>query len=447
MVTIYNPSYQQQNWQQSLVMVAIGMFATLMNTYGAKKLPLLEHIMLVVQVGGFVCIITTLWVFSPMAPASEVFTSFSNFGGWPDIGTACFVGSITATASFAGSDAAVHMAEETEDASRAVPRMIMLTIAVNGLMAFIFIITYVSVLSGWTSQSHMWWYLMLGREKMLRESAQYTAMIGMRLNLADDVSVLLHHRHRSGDRLGVAVSVHRCEFLRMLEFRSPGWHNVLSAGVPRINREQRRHSLHDDDPTHPEHLRMSQCTRRRFSPGLGTRPRPSPTLFALVPQGKLCGSLRLLVVLLTSLQIAVIGTPVPINSILFSLSVLVIIALINIGSTAALNTIVALLTGATSFSYALSIACILFKRLRGEPLPPARFSLGKFGLAINAFATCYVVVSATASFFPVTVPTDAANMNWSSAMFGGVLVIACVDYLVRGRKHYIEPRKHLNKVW
>jgi len=36
------------------------------------------------------------------------------------------------------------MAEETEDASKAVPRMIMLTIAVNGVMAFIFIITYVS---------------------------------------------------------------------------------------------------------------------------------------------------------------------------------------------------------------------------------------------------------------------------------------------------------------
>jgi amino acid transporter len=125
---------------------------------------------------------------------------------------------------------------------------------------------------------------------------------------------------------------------------------------------------------------------------------------------------------------------------------LVVIALINIGSTAALNTIVALLTGATSFSYALSIACILAKRLRREPLPPARFSLGKFGTAINAFAALYVVVSAVASFFPVTVPTDAANMNWSSAMFGGVAVIACVDYLVRGRRHYIEPRKHVNKV-
>lgn len=141
-----------------------------------------------------------------------------------------------------------------------------------------------------------------------------------------------------------------------------------------------------------------------------------------------------------------IGTPVPINSILFSLSITIIIALINIGSSAALNTIVALLTGATSFSYALSIACILAKRLRKEPLPPARFSLGRCGTAVNAFATVYVIVSAAASFFPVTVPTDAENMNWSSVMFGGVLIIACVDYVVRGRKHYTEPRKHLNKI-
>ena len=141
-----------------------------------------------------------------------------------------------------------------------------------------------------------------------------------------------------------------------------------------------------------------------------------------------------------------IGTPVPINSILFSLSITIIIALINIGSSAALNTIVALLTGATSFSYALSIACILAKRLRKEPLPPARFSLGRYAIAINAFATVYVIVSAVTSFFPVTVPTDAENMNWSSVMFGGVLIIACVNYAVRGRKHYTEPRTHLHKI-
>ena len=180
MVTIYKPSYQQQNWQQSLVMVAIGMFATLMNTYGAKKLPMLEYIMLVVQLVGFICIITALWALpSPKAPASEVFMSFSNFGGWPNIGTACFVGSITATASFAGSDAAAHMAEEVEDASRAVPRMIMLTIAVNGLMAFVFIITYVSTRS---------------TDDLVE---------------ADLASlVLLHHRYRGCSLVGVAFPIY-----------------------------------------------------------------------------------------------------------------------------------------------------------------------------------------------------------------------------------------------
>lgn len=35
------------------------------------------------------------------------------------------------------------MSEETEDASKTVPRMILLTIALNGLAGFVFIITYV----------------------------------------------------------------------------------------------------------------------------------------------------------------------------------------------------------------------------------------------------------------------------------------------------------------
>lgn len=191
MITIYHPSYQQQNWQQSLVMIAVAVVATLMNTYGAKKLPILEGIVLVVQVVGFFSIIIPLWVLSPKAPASEVFGSFSNYGGWSSIGAACFVGSITATASFAGSDAAAHMVEETEDASKAVPRMIMLTIAVNGLMAFIFIITYVS-------------------SNLKFESR-------LLLSSADKSTVLLHHESRSGSRVRVALPIHRRKTLRTVQ--------------------------------------------------------------------------------------------------------------------------------------------------------------------------------------------------------------------------------------
>lgn len=144
MVSIYHPGYAMQNWHQTLVMIAIACLATFINTYGARRLPILEGIVLVVHIFGFFCVIIPLWVLAPKASATDVFGSFTNFGGWPSIGTACYVGSITATGSFAGSDAAAHLSEECRDASKAVPRMMVGTVLLNGVMGLVFIITYVS---------------------------------------------------------------------------------------------------------------------------------------------------------------------------------------------------------------------------------------------------------------------------------------------------------------
>lgn len=144
-------------------------------------------------------------------------------------------------------------------------------------------------------------------------------------------------------------------------------------------------------------------------------------------------------------RVTTVGTPIPMNSILLSLSITIVLALINIGSTTAFNTIVALMTSATSFSYALSISCVLMKRLKNEPLPPARFSLGKLGVPINIIAVGYISTAAIASFFPLTVPTTAESMNWSIVMFAGVFGIAAAYYAVRGRHAYVPPVKHVHK--
>lgn len=211
--------------------------------------------------------------------------------------------------------------------------------------------------------------------------------------------------------------------------------------------EQSWHSVHDVDSLRAKHLHITQRSCSSVATGMGAESRSSTAFLAMVPEGQslLLQTLRV-AILIRPHQIAVIGTPVPINSIIFSLVILIVIALINIGSTAALNTIFALLTGATSFSYALSITCILIKRLKGETLPPARFSMGKFAVPINVFAVAYVVTAAVASFFPVSLPVHAEDMNYACVMFGGVFIIAVVDYLVRGRKHYVEPLRHLNKI-
>jgi choline transport protein len=129
MVSIYHPSYAQQNWHQSLVMIAIGILGTLMNTIGAQHLPLLEGIVLVFHIFGFFCIIIPLWVLAPKAPASEVFGGFNDFGGWGSIGAACFVGSVAAAGSFGGSDAAAHLSEETKDASKSVRKSILSSVS------------------------------------------------------------------------------------------------------------------------------------------------------------------------------------------------------------------------------------------------------------------------------------------------------------------------------
>jgi choline transport protein len=64
-------------------------------------------------------------------------------------------------------------------------------------------------------------------------------------------------------------------------------------------------------------------------------------------------------------------------------------SLINLGSKVAFEAMLSLATVALMATYLMSIGCVLLKRLRGEELPPARWSLGRYGLAVNAVALLY----------------------------------------------------------
>ncbi|KXT00574.1 hypothetical protein AC579_5067 [Pseudocercospora musae] len=361
LIALSNPAFSYARWQITLLMIGIGVFGTIFNTFGAKHLPLLEGIVLCLHMFGFVCIIVPLWVLAPKAPAKAVFTEFSNFGGWPSTGTACIIGSITATGSFVGSDAPVHLSEEVKDASLAVPRMMLATIMLNGAMGFVVIITYVFCITS------------------------IEAVVG-----STSVFPFVDVFHAGTGSKGAATAM---------------------ACIPLV---------------------LTICTT------LNAIAAGSRQAWSLSRDGGLpfSGWFR---------KVVTIGTPIPLNSILFSLSIMVILSLINIGSSTAFNSIVGLLTSACSFSYAVSVGCILGKRLRGEPLPPARWSLGKLGLPINVVTVLYVIFTAIISFFPVSASVTATTMNWSCVMFFGVFTIAAVDYALRGRKKYVGPVVHVNR--
>jgi amino acid transporter len=122
-----------------------------------------------------------------------------------------------------------------------------------------------------------------------------------------------------------------------------------------------------------------------------------------------------------------------------SLVITILLSLVNIASAVALEAIVSLTIAALVSSYIISISCLLLKRIRGEPLPPHRWTLGRWGMAINIASLCFLLPVFVFSFFPLTSTVDPTTMNWSIVMYGGVTIFSTTYYVFVGRHHYTPP--------
>ncbi|KAL5114625.1 hypothetical protein ACEQ8H_007470 [Pleosporales sp. CAS-2024a] len=139
------------------------------------------------------------------------------------------------------------------------------------------------------------------------------------------------------------------------------------------------------------------------------------------------------------------GWDIPLNSVLVSFAVSNALAMINIGSTVAFNSIASLGTCALLSSYIISISCMFLKRYRNEPLLPSRFSLGRAGIWVNAISVLYLCMALLFSFFPTYPHPLAANMNWNILIYGLVVLFSLVYFFVKGRKAYAGPVEYINR--
>lgn len=131
---------------------------------------------------------------------------------------------------------------------------------------------------------------------------------------------------------------------------------------------------------------------------------------------------------------------IPQNACILTSAISICLALIYIGSPVAFYAITSLLTVALLQCYCLSIGCLLWRRIRHpETLPPARFSLGKFGIPVNAAAVIYAFWSFFWSFWPQFYPITAAGFNWASVIFVSVLIIALLHFMFVARHKYTGP--------
>lgn len=122
-----------------------------------------------------------------------------------------------------------------------------------------------------------------------------------------------------------------------------------------------------------------------------------------------------------------------------------LLSLINIGSSTALNAVLSLSTWALYISYLIPITLLVMKRLRKEHIAFGPFRLGRFGLWINFFAMIYGVFICIFLPFPPTRPVTPVNMNYAAPVFAAVVVFGIIDWFLRGRKNFLGPLREVDE--
>ncbi|EED13334.1 GABA permease, putative [Talaromyces stipitatus ATCC 10500] len=131
---------------------------------------------------------------------------------------------------------------------------------------------------------------------------------------------------------------------------------------------------------------------------------------------------------------------VPANAVVLTSVLLGLLGLINIGSTSAFNAIISLTVFGLEISYLIPICFLLYQRvISPQSLTPGPWSMGGYGIWINALSICFLVFTCVFLLFPSYQPVTAANMNYASLVFGAVCICSGAYWLFKGRKVYEGP--------
>ncbi|KAH8882453.1 putative GABA permease [Thozetella sp. PMI_491] len=141
-VVLAQPAYDPQPYQTVLIIWAAILFAVLVNSTTGRLLARFEGLLLILHLAGFFGILVPLVYFAPHSSGS-ILTTFLNEGGWSTQALSFFVGFPTIATVVVGADCAVHMSEEIQSAAIVVPRALIWTVFLNGLLAFAMLVALI----------------------------------------------------------------------------------------------------------------------------------------------------------------------------------------------------------------------------------------------------------------------------------------------------------------
>ncbi|SCZ98393.1 BZ3500_MvSof-1268-A1-R1_Chr3-2g06340 [Microbotryum saponariae] len=134
---------------------------------------------------------------------------------------------------------------------------------------------------------------------------------------------------------------------------------------------------------------------------------------------------------------------IPVFSVWLVAFISALMVLLSFASIVAVYAVFALCAMALDTSYVIPIALKMWFRDHPEVnYKPGPFDLGRGPLMyiinfVAIFWTTFVVIILA---LPTIMPVTAANMNYASAVTGGVMILSLIWYFAGGRKHYTGPR-------
>lgn len=128
---------------------------------------------------------------------------------------------------------------------------------------------------------------------------------------------------------------------------------------------------------------------------------------------------------------------VPLNAMMLSMVVQIILGVIYFGSTAAFNAFSGVGVICLTASYASPIAINLF--MGRKATIGAKFSLGKFGVACNVVALAWSALAMPLFCMPSYIPVTAASVNYAPVVFVFATFVSGAWYIAWGRKNYAGP--------
>lgn len=108
LVVLNYPDYVSEGWQGTLMMFAALIICVVVNSIGAKLLPQVEGLILILHIAGFFAVLIPLVYLAPHKEASYVFGTFENSSGWSNAGLTWLIGLMGTNIPFVGTTSIFH---------------------------------------------------------------------------------------------------------------------------------------------------------------------------------------------------------------------------------------------------------------------------------------------------------------------------------------------------